>query len=252
MKSWEAITITDIQNVLTVPSVKGETMTMRNRPWYGLSFCAEGEIHYCHQGKTFVSAPGAAILLPKGADYTLYRTKTGLFPLINFQCTGLQLDTFSIIPLARPDGYLNDFKRLYDAFTIKQNRICSMGILYEILDKLRTDCTPQSGMLQPALNEIEHRLDDATLSGSVLAARCGISEVYFRRLFREQIGLTPKQYVLQMRMRNAKRLLAETNLSIGAVAEACGFSNPYHFSRTFHKQTGITPSAYRQMQYHEI
>ena len=250
MKQLQEIAITDIENVIVVPSKKGDTFQMKNRPWYGLSFCTEGEIVYRHNGKEFVSNPTVAVILPKGADYTLYRTKTGSFPLINFQCVGLDLDTFCVLPLSSLGPYLKDFKQLYEAFSIKKNRIRAIGILYGILDKLLADNSSKNNVLQPALDEIEYRFDDLNLTNKHLAQRCGISEVYFRRLFREQTGTTPKQYVLNIRLQHAKRLLSETALSVGEIAERCGFSNPYHFSRTFREQTGTTPSNYRrQMQY---
>ena len=246
MIALDNLTITEIDNVLTVPSVKHQDMQMTDRPWYGLSFCREGEIVYRHRGKEFVSDTGGAVLLPKGATYSLHRTKTGSFPLINFQCNGLQLDTVCILPISSTDRYLGDFHRLQNAFLIKRNRIKAIGILYEIFDKLIAEQQPKSGILKPAIDMVDKHYRDVTLSNTTLSQRCGISEVYLRKLFREQLGTTPKQYVLDIRLQHAKRLLIDTELTIGEIAEMCGFSNPYHFSRTFREQVGLSPTVYRQ------
>ena len=58
--------------------------------------------------------------------------------------------------------------------------------------------------------------------------------------------MTPRQYILDLRLRLARQLLSETRESIGAIAEQCGFSSVYHFSRAFHQSTGRTPSEYRR------
>ena len=59
-------------------------------------------------------------------------------------------------------------------------------------------------------------------------------------------GIAPKQYILDLRLESAKQLLSNTLLSVAEVGEACGFPNPYHFSRTFKSATGLTPSVYRR------
>ena len=78
----------------------------------------------------------------------------------------------------------------------------------------------------------------------LLAEKCGISEVYFRRLFTEQYKVTPKQYIIDLRINKAKQLLTDGIFKIGAISESCGFSNPYHFCRVFKEKTGLTPTEF--------
>ena len=75
---------------------------------------------------------------------------------------------------------------------------------------------------------------------------CNISEVYFRKLFRSSMGISPKQYVLSLRLQRAKQLLAEGKEKVCAVASECGFESVAHFSRTFRAQVGMTPADYRR------
>ena len=58
--------------------------------------------------------------------------------------------------------------------------------------------------------------------------------------------MSPKQFILELRIQRAKQLLGEVRLKISAIADACGFGDAYHFSQIFKKRTGYTPTEYRE------
>ncbi|WP_290884060.1 helix-turn-helix transcriptional regulator [Fischerella sp.] len=66
------------------------------------------------------------------------------------------------------------------------------------------------------------------------------------RLFKQAMGLTPRQYVIRCRIETAKRLLAKWELSITEISDRLGFTSHSHFTTFFRKHTGITPTAYRR------
>lgn len=74
----------------------------------------------------------------------------------------------------------------------------------------------------------------------VLATKLGTSYRHFRRLFQEATGLAPKQYLLNLRLNHAKRLLG--TLPIAVVAARVGFDDPFYFSRLFKKKVGVAPT----------
>jgi len=63
-------------------------------------------------------------------------------------------------------------------------------------------------------------------------------------MFLLHYDITPKQYILNARIRRAKQLLCDTPLTVTAIAEKCGFSSVYHFCRSFKQHTGQTPTEY--------
>ncbi len=74
-----------------------------------------------------------------------------------------------------------------------------------------------------------------------------LSTGYMYTLFKKEFGVSPKEYLLNLRIRQAKRLLREEKqLPVKAVAAAVGFENPLYFSRCFHQKTGVSPSEYRK------
>ena len=79
-----------------------------------------------------------------------------------------------------------------------------------------------------------------------IADKIGISPATFRRYWQEYVQLPPWEYLLDRRIRRAKRLLAETTINIGDVGAQAGFTDQLYFSRRFRLETGMTASAYRQ------
>jgi AraC family transcriptional regulator len=81
-----------------------------------------------------------------------------------------------------------------------------------------------------------------------LAARAGLSKFYFNRLFKNATGVTPLHYQTNLRMDAARRLLRETKKSALEIALEVGYANPSHFAQVFRKETGLSPSDYRQQR----
>ncbi|MFD2671386.1 response regulator [Marinicrinis sediminis] len=86
------------------------------------------------------------------------------------------------------------------------------------------------------------------LSLNEVAGYIGISPAYFSRSFREEWQVTFIKYLINLRMEKARELLEITDLSTCQVALEVGFSDYPHFSKTFKKLTGVTPSEYRKQR----
>lgn len=244
MDLLRSIVITDITDIITVSSPKGRFAEINNRVCYGLSFCREGKITYTHNGKKYISDSDHAVILPQGQSYTLYGDKTGIFPVINFKCMDFLCDKILEIPIRNTESYINDCEQMKYLSVFEKNRTKIISIFYDILHRLSSGVISQYPLLMPAIKYIENNYTASALTNTLLAQRCGISEVYFRKLFAGQFGMTPKQYIIDIRINKAKRLLTDGILKICAVSEQCGFSNPYHFCRVFKQKTGFTPTEY--------
>lgn len=84
------------------------------------------------------------------------------------------------------------------------------------------------------------------LSLDDVAEEVGVSRRQIERLFKRHLGMVPSRYYLEARLRRARMLLIQTDLSIMEIAVACGFESPPHFSRCYRSQFNCSPSAERQ------
>lgn len=79
-----------------------------------------------------------------------------------------------------------------------------------------------------------------------IARYVGVSRSHLFRSFETIVNQSPKEYLTQFRLKQACYLLEHSSLSITAIANSVGFDNGLYFSKTFHKNKGLSPSAYRQ------
>jgi len=86
---------------------------------------------------------------------------------------------------------------------------------------------------------------EAPLDLQQLATELGVSYTWFRRAFLRHTGLSPYQYLLQLKVARARRLLTEPNMTIQQAATLSGFESEQYFCRLFKKKTGITPGQWR-------
>lgn len=246
MINFNNIRITQIKSVIDVYSEKGRRLEMQNRECYGLSFCRGGQITYTHNGERFISDKDNAIILPKGQSYSLKGDLTGMFPLVNFDCIGFSTDTFLVLPLHNCELIMKNFERMMRLYGIAGKELKCISLLYDILYMLLSESNTMSPHLNKAITYIEEHFPESELSSSALAEAAGISEVYLRRLFQKQFGISPKQYILDMRIKKAQQFLT-ANMKIGDIAERCGYTSVYHFSRSFRQYTGASPTEYRNL-----
>ena len=78
------------------------------------------------------------------------------------------------------------------------------------------------------------------------ADQAGISPFHFLRLFAKVLGVTPHQYLVRSRLRQAARLLTEENIAITDIAYDVGFGDLSNFVRTFHRAAGVSPGVFRE------
>lgn len=255
MNPWNRITVTDIDNIFTVPSAKGRYARIQRRPNWGLSFCRDGgRITYVMNGQRYVSDRSCAILLPMGATYELYGDEEGEFTLINFYGEISTFDGgFYVTPLRHTTPYLLDFDRLHTLWMSDEHTLRSeqMALIYTLLARLAAEQSRETvdtltPLLAPAMERLSHELFSPELTVTTLASDANLSETYFRRLFKQLHGVSPKHYISERRIQRAKQLLREHSAPVSVIAEHCGFSSLYHFSRAFKTVTGMSPSEYMQ------
>ncbi|MBR3062894.1 MAG: response regulator [Exiguobacterium sp.] len=90
----------------------------------------------------------------------------------------------------------------------------------------------------------QHFAEELSLQG--MSERFYLSREYISRRFKQQYGVNLSEYVLTIRMNEAKRLLETSRQRIYEVAQAVGFSDDKYFRKVFKKQVGVTPNEFRE------
>ena len=164
-------------------------------------------------------------------------------PLIGFDHEGLRRGLSDLChEVSMPDGVFNLHA---EGWTMQA--LAQLARLYQRRLAVRTP--RRGGLAASSLLRVQDCVR-ANLSGTIglveLSAVAGLSPRQFLRAFRESVGDTPLRYVQAVRIEEAKHLLVESLRSVADIALDCGFSHAQHFTTSFHKQVGMTPSAFRR------
>lgn len=129
----------------------------------------------------------------------------------------------------------------------------SRSLFHQILfgvvrDYRRDQAAVHSAAVRQALALLRGHLDHDFRTEEV-AARVGLSTGYFHDLFLREVGSTPAQFHLRLRISAAKRALIDTEETVTQIAMGLGFSSSQYFSTAFRKVVGLTPSDYRRLRH---
>ena len=128
-----------------------------------------------------------------------------------------------------------------------------VGHLYLFLDyfsrsaanvNLKKGSKMQDFYLKEAISFIEQNFQN-DISVEDIATFCGLNRSYFGKIFKNAVGKSPQEFLLNYRMIKATELLKLTQLSIGDISNAVGYANQLHFSRAFKNIYGISPREWR-------
>ncbi len=111
-------------------------------------------------------------------------------------------------------------------------------------DEQRLSIPTRIGVRHPKLAKVVQEMEDnieEPISPSTLAKDVGMSTRQLERLFRRYMNRSPKRYYMELRLKKARNLLLQTDMSVINVALACGFASPSHFSKCYRSMYSTTP-----------
>ena len=245
---WKEVLISKIYMAVYVAKNHGKHIH-KNRDFHGFVLndadCVRNYIF--SDGTVLNTVGGSFFYLPKGCSYHVETVSPGGCHCINFDAD--IVDEPFVINFRNYDGILHNFKSAVNAWIVDDElkHSSSMRALYDAIyqmqKELRRQYMPDSydALIGPAIKKMDVAFTDNELSIEVLARDCGVSSVYFRKIFMNRFGTSPKSYLIKKRLEYAQRLLSSKSLSVSEVALQCGYTEACHFSREFKKRFGISP-----------
>ena len=223
------------------------------RPCDGFVYVLDGECRYKFNDKTnFTVTKGDIVYLAAGSCYTI-KVLTDVYSYIycDFDFSEKCPDMSCRVAAGNPGETESIMRQLLRAYS--RNRFTdSLSLLYKIYGALQASISSAyvgkgaRGYLEKSRKKIDWAYSDYSLSVSALAKEAGVSEVYYRKLFKALYHTSPSEYIISVRLRAAEELMQFTSLPLKECAMRCGFSSLQYFSRVYRKKRGTTPSRWRK------
>ena len=195
--------------------------------------------------------PNTIRFLPQGENnrYDLIRHERGECIDVFFRADRPLSSQAFIMNVAQSEKLGALFKKLFSTWVSKKEGYYfeSVSLLYRIFAEMQKDTAKPSRhklKIAPAMDMIHSDFLKREFSLSELAAMCGMGESYFQKLFKEIHGISPKKYIIQLKINHACDLLRLERYTVTQIAELCNFSDVYFFSRQFKEYMGITPTQF--------
>lgn len=116
------------------------------------------------------------------------------------------------------------------------------------IPNLHTQGYSQSEILDFLQNYIKNNFEHSEIDWNALAEQLGYNPSYLSRIYKQKFGHSPSKYLISLQIQKAQSLLAHhPELSIQQISQSIGYSDQDYFSRLFKKQTGMSPSEYRNI-----
>lgn len=241
------------------------TWAPRGRVDWQLLFVASGKTHFYIGGKDQIVTAGHMVLFqPKeeqhyeyfGEDkpevYWVHFTGSSVKEIL--RSYDIPLDEH-IFFAGTPAAYTQLFKNMIEEFQsckVGYREMLEMNLrqLFLMIQRTRLEKPPlvttavQQEMDYARQYFHEHYNEPINIEEYAQSRHTSIS--LFMRNFKKVYGVSPKQYILNIRMNNAQNLLESTDYTVAEIAAIVGYDNALYFSRIYHKQKGQAPSDYRK------
>lgn len=118
--------------------------------------------------------------------------------------------------------------------------------LIENIEKSRAQ--DQANLVTRAISYINNQYGNIKLDVQMVCEHLHVSTSYFSRLFKTETNETFVEYITRKRMEKAKELLKTSNMKVFEISQVIGYEDPHYFSYNFRKQTGMTPTEFRNSE----
>lgn len=256
LEQWNEAIVTRIDIALYVAPGTGKAVHT-DRPFHGfvINDGTAAKIIHFSDGTQLHNGAWEFHYLPKGSTYRVESINNGGCWAINFDL----LEDIDELPFSLQFRNHESIVKIFKDATAAWKETSDSGnpairrAVYDLIVRIKEEQqrgympNEKERLIQPALELLAREYTRNDLSVQALSALCGISEAYFRRIFKEKFSVSPKEYIIALRMEYAKKLLQSKQIGVSEVAELCGYCEPCHFSRAFSGYTGISPKAYSRM-----
>ena len=223
----------------------------RKRASHAFIFKRTGCSEYAFGAETVRVRAGQMICLPSGSSYTVSKRTEGESSYVALNFSGDPIDRPTVYDAEGLPEYPLICSRLQQMWLMgtAADRYRCHSVFYRVLafaasaEQAGAGDRERTALIRPAVEYLAEHLFDCELRPGRLHELCGISDTWFRRLFRAVYSATPQEYVTAKRLAHAMELLQGGEADgVASVAVSVGYPDPLYFSRLFTRQYGFPPS----------
>lgn len=232
-------------------------------------FGLKGHAEFDISGESGYLQQGVGCIVPSNHSHSFFGNKenkillldiTDKLPLLELE-TSFVMDTLS--PLLDSPKYFQYDQKMHNLLLALSNELEEMQddsaapsivgqcLLHSLYQRLKCDISVEE------VGSVKDRIDlprikryiygnlTSKIQTADLARLCNLSESHFYHKFKESIGMSPYQYVIDERIKAACVMIKDSNKSITEICFTLGFSSQSAFTNSFHKKMGVSPTEYR-------
>lgn len=249
MKVLEELRFKSVRRLLLKEYKKGDKRLIEKRLNSGFIFCIGGKATYRVKDRIIELDERHVMLAPKDCEYQLTVTEDAIFPVIDFELYSGFFDDVYVFEISEAITFYHNYINMEKQYMSDSASRELMGLsnLYDLTARINGYGREidKYKIIEDAEQYLENNYLRENLSITEIAKQSNISEVYFRRLFKEKYNVSPHEYINQQRIKKAKDLLLYENSNISEIAQACGFNSIYSFSRAFKTIVGLSPTDFK-------
>lgn len=219
------------------------------RTFDALSYRLEADTKLITEDATIGAGTDSVCYFPARVRYTR-ESKRDKMIVVHFNGMNLPGGQIQLFRPRDPEALRALFRQLLDRWEGKEKgyRYGCTAIFYRILEELCRQSEGENALppiLAPGVRYITEHFADPEVSVKAAAERCHVSEVYFRKLFKSRFGVSPRRYIIELRIKHGASLIESGYYTLGEVATRLGYTDYKYFSTEFGRIMGMPPSRYR-------
>lgn len=237
-------------NILDVIKINQQNVNMFNtgRNFDAISFRFHADTFLKTETQEYCVGDNTICYFPAMLDYTRI-SKLDEMIVVHFDATNYFCESIELFTPQNPQTFEELFEKIYAVWSKKQvgyKHKCS-AILCEIF----AECYVQNftnnaydPKIKSSVIYMNEHFKDSNISIKEIADKSFISEVYFRKLFRREFGISPQKHLINLRIGHAIGLMSTGYYLLKEIAYMSGYTDYKYFSTEFKRIKGVSPSEY--------